>query len=391
MGLQRVQQLQEVMRVNGFAAALLMHPREVYYYAGTAQPCNLVIPAQGEPSLLIRRAEDCVRRETWVTNFSAGGSLKDVKNALNDLGIKEGVLGVSEDNIPASIYKKILSYLAPLQLKDLSPIILEQRMIKEPEEIAEIRASAKIFEVAHKAILKYGLPGTTEIELSGKVYAALRSVEAEGIVRNRRWDCSLHSEGSICAGENSWHIAGNAMTITGVGLSNSLAWGPSTYVIHTGDVLAADIPINRHGYHTDFARTYIVGSVTAQQKEIFDIVKSISDKVLSMVRPGVPARTLYEEAETAAIQSGYYEFFQGYGTMKGQYIGHGLGLELDEPPTIDHKTNIILQENMVLAIEPKLIIPGLGGFDLEDTILVTKDGYELLSPVERKLFEINIF
>ena len=72
MGLQRIKHLQRLMRDKNMAAALIMHPRDVFYYTGTAQPCNLVVPAEGEPWLLIRRAEDCVRRETWIQNLALG-------------------------------------------------------------------------------------------------------------------------------------------------------------------------------------------------------------------------------------------------------------------------------------------------------------------------------
>lgn len=75
--------------------------------------------------------------------------------------------------------------------------------------------------------------------------------------------------------------------------------------------------------------------------------------------------------------------------MQGQYIGHGLGLECDEPPTLEPGSRFVLRENMVLAIEPKLIIPGWGAVALEDDVLVTGDGYELLPAPERRLFEVN--
>ncbi len=390
MGLERLKRLQGLMQDKNIVAALIMHPRDVFYYAGTAQPCNLVIPARGEPCLLIRRAEDCVRRETWVENLLVGGSLSHVKGVLTDLGITGGQLGVTEDNLPAAIYKKIAGTLAPLQPVNLSPLLLEQRMVKDAGEIRALRATANAFAAAHHTIMAQARPGVKEIELAGMVYSALRNLECEGISRNRRWDASLHSEGIICAGENTWQIAGHAMTITGVGLSNSLAWGPSAREMQKGEVLIIDMGFNRHGYHADISRTYVLGRATARQKEVFRAVKAIQDRVLALIRPNVAARDLYEESEKAAWETGYHDYFQGFGKMKGHYIGHGLGLELDEPPTIDPHTDIILQENMVLAIEPKLIIPDLGGFVLEDTLLVTADGYELLSTVPRTLFEIEL-
>lgn len=291
MGLHRIQHLQRVLQANNLAAALINHPRDLFYYAGTAQPCNLVIPAEGEPCLLIRRAEEFVLRETWVPEQITGEGFSQVKEVLTRQGIREGKLGLNESTLPANLYKKIVSSFAPLEPVDLSPVILQHRMVKEPGEIEAIRAAARAFAAAH---------------------------------------------------------------------------------------------------HADIARTYILGKANDRQGEIFAAVKAIQDRVLSMVKPGTLVKDLYEEAEQIAYATGYYDYFQGFGKMKGHYVGHGLGLELDEPPTIDPYSKVALQENMVLAIEPKLIVPEVGGFVLEDTILVTDGGYELLSPIPRTLFEIEV-
>ncbi|GAW92977.1 M24 family metallopeptidase [Calderihabitans maritimus] len=388
--LDRLRRLQSLMQDHAFTGALLMHPRDVYYYAGTAQPCNLFVPQDGEPILFIRRAWDFVKKETFLPAECQvdGGSLRVVKQELERRGIKSGTIGITEDVLPALLYNKIKRELAGFLFKNISPLILEQRMVKDVREIEAIKKTAALYKVAHQAIMENLRDGITELELASRVLGSLRACELEGIVRNRRWDASLHPDGIIAAGENCWEISGSAMTVTGIGLSPSLAWGASTKVIREGELVVIDIPLNRHGYHADIARTYVAGRANSRQKEIFEAVLEIQDRVIREIRPGVKSDYLYNVAESTASELGYLEYFQGYGRMKGKYIGHGVGLENDEPPTLDPIESVTLQAGMVLAIEPKFIIPGWGAVDIEDTVLVTEKGAEILTPVERKLFEV---
>lgn len=159
--------------------------------------------------------------------------------------------------------------------------------------------------------------------------------------------------------------------------------------IRMGDLVVVDLGLNYHGYHADVARTYVVGRADAKQKHLFDVVLEIQNTVLQAVKPGVKGSELFQVARETALRAGVEEFFQGYGELQGDYIGHGVGLELDEPPTIDSKCTTLIRENMTLAFEPKVIIPGWGAIDLEDTIRVTASGYEFLSSIPRELFEVT--
>lgn len=393
MGLQRrsrLVDLQNAMQRLGIDLAVVMQPRDVYYYTGTAQPCNLVVPSTGMPVLFVRRAMEFVRAESFLPSeqILSGAGIGDIREFISKLDFPVRTVGLTLDAVPAAIYLKLQQCAEDALVVNLSPIILEQRLCKDEGELEAIRRAAGLFADVHETMMNHLRPGISEIELSAQVLASVRRHEGESIIRNRRWDCSLPPDGLVVSSPNMWRISGHAMTVTGVGLSPALAWGASQSVIKRGDLVMVDIGLNLYGYHADIARTYVVGRADSEQKEVFQQVKEIQDAVISKIKPGVLVNELFESALAKAEELKVAHYFQGYGTMQGSYVGHGLGLELDEPPTIAPGSEMELRAGMVLAIEPKLIIPQWGAIDLEDDVIVTENGCELISPVPRELFEV---
>lgn len=387
----RVAGLQARLRSNNFTAAILMHPRDVFYYAGTGQPCNLVIPIVGEPILLARRALEWVKSEATVSTVIKGSGGKDLRAALQSTGMLKngGKLGLCLDIVPAALCRKIEQSFPECDIDDVSPLVLDQRLIKDEGEIEAIRTAAGLFTQAHEVLMRELRPGVSELALASKVYTALRQGEHEGLARFRRWDASLHPDGLVISGNNTWRISGHAMTVTGVGLSPSLPWGPSTKPVCLGDTVVFDIGLNYHGYHADISRTYIVGKASDEQRRVFKAIKEVHAAVFLQTKPGARGDELVRTALEILKNYNLEQYFQGYGEMKGNYIGHGIGLEMDEPPVLDINCSTVLAKNMTIALEPKVIIPEWGAIDLEDTAVVTATGCEILCPVPGELFEVT--
>ncbi len=385
----RIEGLKKRMEDNGFDLVLLMHPQDVYYYAGTSQPCNLLVSLKEEPVLFVRRAWDFAKQETTLENLKFGASLGDLTKYLSSIGLNKGVLGLEEDVLPARLHRRIKEYFSDFKCENVSPLIMEQRLIKDEEEIDLVKKASSIYSHIHEAFMNNLRPGITEVELATKAWAAARKAGHEGVSVHRRWDGFLPGEGVVTSGENMWKISGYAMTVTGVGKSKAIPCGASDRVIQKGDLVLLDNGLNYQGYHGDIARTYVVGKADERQKEVFSSLLLIMEEILNHIREGIAVKDLYELAVNKASEEGYQEYFQGYGSQKGEYIGHGLGLEVDEPPVVGPHTDLKLREGMILAIEPKIIIPDWGAVDLEDTLCVTKEGCEIFSPVRRKLYEVE--
>ena len=385
---ERQGRFEQTLREQGFAAAIVMDRRNLFYLTGTAQPCNLLVVPGRPPTLLARRVVDWVRQEAAVDRLVEGASLKAVRDELLSHGLRSGLLGLELDVIPALLYLKASEVFADFEIRDCAPGLLEQRFVKDTWELQRLRESCSMFEALHETVLAELRPGIDELSLSAAVVRALRLAGHEGHVFYRRWDAWLQPEGIVASGAAASRISGHAMTVTGVGLSAALPWGASTRVIEPGDTVVLDLGLNKAGYHGDMSRTYVAGKANDTVREIAAAVRSCQDAAIAAIRPGTPASEVYEAARNAMAGTRWEDCFQGYGTERGEYIGHGVGLELDELPVLAPHDSTVLEKHMALAIEPKIITPHAGAVQLEDTVIVTDNGCEVIGTVPRQLFEV---
>lgn len=385
----RLDALSSALAAEGFAAAIVSHPRDVLYFAGTAQPANLLVVPGHAPTLFARRFADLARAQTHVGDVREAPGLSAVSARLDELGVQAGVVGLALDAIPASLADKARGTLAPLRVEPVDALLAERRMIKDEAEIAALRRAADLYTYVHAAIAAYARPGATELEVAAELAAVLRRAGHDGLTFHRRWDAQLHPEGALASGPNLWTFSGQAISITGVGLTRAVPFGASERVLRTGDLLNLDLGLVRDGYHADMARTYVLGAPSAEVRELAAAVRAIHAAALAAVAPGVPARAPYDAAREVARDRGVEAFFQGHGDAHGPYIGHAIGLELDEPPVLGPGARTPLRAGMVLTIEPKLTVPGVGAVNLEDDLVVRDDGPELLSAIPADVFSIS--
>lgn len=382
----RVAALQTALRAHGFAAALISHHRDVYYYAGTAQPCNLLVPAQGEPVLFARRLYAWVRDEARVADVREAPGFGPVAEALRQRGVGGGVLGVNADVIPLRLGWSLQKAFPGFELRDVSPLVLAQKAVKEAGEIAAIERACRAWEAIHAAILATLRPGVREVDIAGAMLAAARRAGAEDATFTRRWDNVASPTGFVASGPNAAIVSGQSYSTDGPGLSAALPWGASTRAIEPGDLLVVDTGVCVDGYYGDFTRTYCAGQPSALAQERYAALEAIYAAARAELRPGNPARAPFLAAQAKAAELGVAQHFQGCNGQQGRYIGHSLGLELDEEPTLDDRTETPLAAGMVLTIEPKLLFPGWGAVSVEDTLLVTDDGARELNRIPHRIF-----
>lgn len=388
----RLEQLQASLRREGWQAALIMQPRDLYYYAGTAQPANLWVPSEGEPALFTRRVHELAKEATWIERTVSARSFGEMSRALRELGLEPvsgEVLGVEQDVLPYRLVQSLKKRLEGVELGDVSPLILRQRLVKDDEEITRIRGAVELWKRGHEAIMQTMAAGVAEHEVAAAMENAARLGGGDGLVWPRRWDSDLPAGGIVASGPNAWVVSGEAMTVTGVGLSQALPWGPSARRLEEGDLVVVDFVLSREGYHCDMTRTYCVGEPTPEQRDLWERLLDLHLQVVEQVRPGVTGEEIYESAEKLAKGAGLLENFMGVGSERGAYIGHSLGLEIDEWPVLGAGSREPLPVGAVVTIEPKFMVPGLGGVMVEDDILITPDGHEVLSTLERELFRAS--
>lgn len=384
----RLDTFADALGAAGLDAALVSHHRNVLYLAGTAQPCNLLVVPGRRPVLFARRFGERVRAESPVAIVRDGGGFADVRDELVAAGVTRGVLGLEFDVMPVALFRRAAGALVGFALEDCAALVLRQRSVKDAEEVAALRRAAELFVDAHQAVVEHLRAGVREHELAAEVMRAVRRAGHVGLVMQRRWDAVATPE-SIASGENLWQISGGSVTVSGVGLSRALPLGPSAREVRPGDLVNLDVGLCLDGYHADVARTYVLGEPSGEIVALAGAVRGIEDACLRAIRPGIEAAEVFAVAEAAAGAAGVGEFFQGFGATRGRYIGHGLGLELDEPPTLAPGDLTHLQPGMVLAVEPKLISPAFGALNLEDDVVVTDEGCDVLGDVPRTVFALD--
>ena len=376
-------------------AALLLHPRDILYYAGTVRPAALLV-APHDTILFVRRGFECARQEATVARIEPMSGFSSIAESMAGLGLTGGLLGTELDLVPARLTQRLAEVLGSTppttdpawSLADLSPLVLAQRAVKDEEEIAATRRAAAVADAGHRVVPQVIAPGMSELALAAEVEAAIRRAGHEGF-QPLRHPGARGAGVLLMSGEHLTVRGGHGLVVTGVGLGPAMPYGPSRRPLQTGDLLVVDIGSTCAGYTGDESRTFVVGPATEPQRALFAVARAAEDAVFEALRPDVAVADLYATAEALVAQGSPPHFAPGSLTLPG-FVGHGIGLELDEPPVLWPREDARLQAGMVLAVEIEVSAPARGMMaKLEDTIVVRPDGYELLTATPRELIEVS--
>jgi len=368
-------------------AALLLHHRDILYYAGTVRPAVLLV-APHDAILFVRRGLEYARQEVTVERVEPMNGFSDVAEAFAELGLTAGVLGTEMDLVPARIARRIGEVVPAWSLADVSPLVLDQRAVKDEGELAATRRAAAVNDAGHRALSRAIAPGVSELALAAEVEAAMRRVGHEGF-QPLRHPAARGGGVFLMSGENLTVRGGHGLVVTGAGLSPGAPYGASYRVLEPGDLVVLDIGSAYAGYTADESRTFVAGSATAPQQALFAVARAAEDAVFDMLSEGAPVADLYAAAEAVVARGAPLHFGPGSLELPG-FVGHGIGLELDEPPILWSRGDARLRAGMVLAVEIEVNAPAQGTMvKLEDTVVVRPDGYELLTRMPRQLIECS--
>jgi Xaa-Pro aminopeptidase len=282
------------------------------------------------------------------------------------------------DVIPAQTYLGFQSLFDQTRIVDVSHAVRQVRSIKSAYEMQLIREAAmKSDQVDEftKGIIQEGL---TELELAGQIEAYSRKLGHQGIVRMRLWGSELFY-GHLMCGASGAVPSYLASPTGGTGAGPAVAQGPGFDRIQAHQPILVDYVFAYKGYLSDHTRIFSIGELPDDLMRAHAAMLSIQAEIIREARPGISAGRIYEIAVDLADKAGYAENFMGTGDQRIRFVGHGVGLELDEYPFLALGQDTLLQEEMVIAFEPKLIFPGKGVVGIENTHRVTSNGLEQLT------------
>jgi Xaa-Pro aminopeptidase len=297
-------------------------------------------------------------------------------------------IGTELDVLTAEQFKEMQKIFSGYEFVNGSSCVLEQRKVKDSSEIKKIRKACDTIHQGHEAVLSTIREGISELELAAAVENAHRLAGHEGIFFIRQPDFFM-SRGPISSGSNLFKISGVVYTITGVGLSSSVPAGPSLRRISKGEPVIVDIPVLVDGYHADQTRTYCLGKASPEIRSMYQDLRTIADHLISYIKPGMKCSEIYSAAVEKAKELGKADQFQNFGKgKKSRLIGHGIGLELNEPPVPSEYDHSEVGEHYVIALDIHMMDEATGVVKLEDMILIKEQGNEILTKSPRDLFEI---
>jgi Xaa-Pro aminopeptidase len=389
---ERISHLQGIIQNHGLAGAVLFHSRDIVYYTNTAQPSFLVIRPD-DYMLFVRRGLDFALNESWLDAGRIAGerSLEKVIETMFPWpGLAGEKIGTELDLLTIPQARVMNRALNGRGLADISPAVLRQRMIKDEDEVDCIRKACSAIHAGHLAAVSVLRPGITELELAAAVENAQRIAGHEGCFFIRAPDFVM-SRGPLASGENLRCTSGTLYTLSGAGLSNAVPTGPSRRIIKPFDLILIDIPTCIEGYHADQSRMYSVGRPHSRANDLFEKLKALADHIIQNMRPGIAIKDLAGDAFSEAAGIGLKDSFMMFGEKipRAHFIGHGVGLEINEPPMLSSNVDVVLSPGMTLALELHLMEPGAYTLKLEDTLHITPTGAEILTLSPRLMVEVQ--
>lgn len=356
----RIDRLLAIMAEQGLDSLFLNNVQNIRYISGyTGEDSYILISPKGRWFITDYRyseqaEEECQDFEVICRNRQTTSLGQCVNNLLKENGIKQ--MGFERNHINYGMIEDIKADLESIQTLPTANIVEDMRYVKDAEEIALTKKAAAIADKAFDKLMSIIKVGMTEAEAALELEYYMKKYGAEGLAFD---------------------------TILLAGARTSMPHGiPSDKVIEHGDFVTIDFGALYKGYRSDMTRTFIMGEASEEQIRLYNSVLESQKIGVAAVKAGITGKEPDDRVKDILVRDNYYEH-------AGKGLGHGVGLNLHEPPFLSQICKDELQENCVITIEPGVYIPGFGGVRVEDTVVVTENGCEIITHTPKELLIIK--
>ena len=383
----RINHLKQRLEKAGIDAALILQNSDLFYFTGTIQQAHLFVPVDGEPLLMVRKDIERAVAESPIRKIVPISRPQELPELLRHNGYSlPRRMGLELDVLPANLYLVYRDIFSGAEISDISAVVRLIRAVKSDHEIGLITAAAGYSDQVADSVREYLREGITEIELAGLIEARARRLGHQGIIRMRLWGSELFY-GHLMAGPSAAVPSYLASPTGGAALSPAVAQGPGFRPIQRREPILFDYVFAHQGYLSDHTRIFAIEGLPDELLQAHKAMLTVQSMVKKEAKPGVRTGDVYDMPVAMATELGYAENFMGVGDRRIRFIGHGIGIELDEYPFLAQGQRLEFQQNMIVALEPKLIFPGVGVVGIENTHVVTADGLRQLGKFNE---EVNI-
>jgi Xaa-Pro aminopeptidase len=377
----RIERFQK--RMDDLTGVILFESVDMGYFSGTAQDGLVYIPRDSPPVVMVRKSLERARAESPL----AVSPLKSFKSLLSDLEIPAGAtIGLELDVLPHNHYLRIARALGDARIVDISETIKQIRCVKSEFEIGLVREACRIVDAGIASIADSLAEGMREIELAARVELAMRDLGHQGVVRFRRFN-QIIPMGHLMAGPSAAIPSYVSSPTGGKGVSLFHPQGPGLRKIRRNEPVLADFAGVYNGYIADETRIFSLGPLAPELEKAHQAALEIEEAIVQNLVPGKTGREIFALSEGLGEKLGYQDHLGGPKGAKCGFVGHGVGLEIDEYPVlgpVDHK----IQASMTIAVEPKMIFPELGVVGVEDTFLTKAQGAKRLTALQREIWVV---
>lgn len=375
--------MQQAMRQIDADGCLLTVDVNLYYTTGRIFSGYFYLPAEGAPWFFVKRPNGYT--DDRVVYIRKPEQMSEVFNA-HGIEMPRRLL-LEADELSYTDFIRLQSIFHPEKTGNATALMRQLREIKTPYEISRFRISAARHAKTYAEIPACFRPGMTDLEFQFEIEKRMRQNGSIGIFRAFGANMDIFM-GSILAGENAEAPSPFDFALGGNGIDPSCPLGANGTVLKEGTAVMVDMAGNYTAYMTDMTRVFSVGRLTDLAYRAHQTALFIQNEIENTARPGKRCAELYEIAAKITANEGLDAYFMGT-SQQAKFVGHGIGIQINELPVLTPRSKEILEPGMVFALEPKYVIPGVGAVGIENSFLVTDAGLEKLTLFEEEIIPLD--
>jgi Xaa-Pro dipeptidase len=384
----RLAKVRQEMEHKGMAALLVAQKMDCFYLSGTTQDSLLFVPLEGEPLLMVSRELERARVDSPLEHIVSLKSLRELPSLIRDhWGRLPETMGLEFDVVPVRDHLRYQELFPETRLLDSSSIIRNARKIKSPFEIEMMRQAGEIGRKIYEEARGFLKEGMTEIEFGGLLDKTGKKYGHEGLARVRSMNYEAYTW-HVLSGWTGGIVSQSDSPMGGLGVSPAFPVGGSLKPMRAHEPILVDFLSTYHGYMVDMTRMFSIGEMEKKFVAAYDACRKIHDAVLEETKAGANCDYLFQKSVRVADELGYVDSYLGPPGLQTTFVAHGIGLELGEFPYLAQGHDYPLEEGMVFALEPKVVFPGEGSVGIENTVVVTEEGYEILTPLDEEIYQM---
>ena len=379
----RIQQIQQHLVDQKMDACVISSLVNLYYLNGFIFDGYMYIQPDQEPMLFVKRPVDIdsdrveyIRKPEQLPELLAKHNMALPKNIL-----------LESDVLSYNSVKRFQKALQMPHMKSISGFMRELRSVKSDDELAQLRKSALSHAKVYKQILGLYREGMTDLDLQIEIEYVMRKEGSIGTFRAFGENMDIYM-GNLLAGDNAQEASPFDFALGGRGIDPLLPLGSANKLLQPGTSIMIDMAGNYTPYISDMTRTFSVGELPEEAQRAHQLSIDIHTEIIGFAKQGIACADVYERTMEMVVDSKMEQYFMGT-TQQAKFVGHGLGLEINEPPVFAPRSREILQKNMAIALEPKFVLPGIGAVGIENTYFVTETGLEKVTICDENIIVLR--